>query len=131
MTKLLASVLLIAINIWLVWQPTAQQFPFVPPLTHTPGMGLSLIGTPDPPPFLYIPQLETLGGTQCSQCSKIESTLHQHLQRGKDLRLQMYDQTTVLLSLLPPQTMSAALQHRDDNERRIGEVFLWKELSTR
>ena len=40
----------------------------------------------------------------------------------------MYDHDGAVL--LPPQTMSAALQHRDDNERRIGEVFLGRSQYT-
>ena len=131
MIKILLSVLLITINIWLLWQPTAQLFPFVPPLTHTPGMGISLIGVPEPPAFTHIPYLETLSGTRCSKCAQIENDLHQNLQRGKNLRLQMYSQTTALLKILPSKTMAEALQNRDENEQRIGEVFIWQELNQR
>ena len=129
MNKIFLSLTLLAINIWLLWRPSDLRLPFVPPLTHTPGMGISLIGTPEEPAFVYIPHLQSLSASSCSQCPKLEAELQQHLTRGKELRLTMYSQTKLLLSLLPDQTALSALKNRDHNEKRIGEVLIWEQLS--
>ena len=127
--KILLAIVLLFLNIWLITQPKAQViFPFIPPLTHTPGMGLSLLGQPSMPPFLFLPMLQDVGGKRCSSCPTLEMEMQQQLEQGKKMRLQMQTQTIELLSLLPKGTVENALRNRDDNEQRIGEVLVWKQL---
>ena len=59
----------------------------------------------------------------------LEEQMSQNLERGKDLRLRMQHQTIELLNLLPKGILQEAILRRDDNEQRIGEVHVWKQLN--
>jgi len=129
MTKTLLSIGLLLLNAALFLR--AEQlmvFPYIPPLTHTPGMGLPLLGTPQPPPFLYLNQLQRLTGPPCLQCPELEEQVHINLEKGKQLRLSMQQQTIELLDMVPQNTMREALLQRDENEARIGEIKVWEQL---
>ena len=130
MSKFFLSIVLLLVNAMLFLKPSKTMlFPYVPPLTHTPGMGISLLGEPQPPPFLFLFQLEHLTQSRCTKCPMLEEQHEQNLARGKELRLRMQKETTTLLSLLPQQTLQRALLSRDDNEHRIGEVRVWERLN--
>jgi hypothetical protein len=128
-TKLGICFFLVSTHLVLIFKNKSNDiFPYIPPLTHTPGMGLSLIGEPTPPPFLFLPTIQQISGTKCNQCDELDILLQQDLKKGKSLRLQMQQHTIDLVNLLPPETVKKSLLNRDNNEHRIGEVSMWQML---
>lgn len=105
---------------------------YVPPLTHTPGLGLSMLGAHAEPPFTL---LDTLHTTMSSEQKRSIKTLFQNhkaiLDEGVRLRLQMQDQTLSLLGHLPEPAVHEAWRNRAHHEERIGEVRVWNNLVNR
>jgi len=128
MKTVLASILIIANIIVLLTPTTMTVFPYIPPLTHTPGMGVSLLGEPQMPPFLFLDSIQRVGQIQCQECPALERSMNQQLERGKEYRLEMQNAVIELIPLLPENTVYNALLNRDENEQRIGEVAVWKKL---
>ena len=127
--KMTLCLLLVVTNILLVTgNPTEEIFPFIPPLTHTPGMGLGLIGEPQPPPFVFLPRLQHTANKDCIECRELQEAMQKNLETGKKIRLTIQERTLQLLDLLPERTMKQALLHRSKNEHRIGEVSVWERL---
>ncbi len=105
---------------------------YVPPLTHTPGLGLSMIGSHSDPPLMLF---ESMHGHTSNQLSHAVSNLFQkhkaHLDTGVQLRLQMQQQTQMLLKHLPSEFAHKAWKERLQHEERIGELRVWSELLNR
>ena len=105
---------------------------YVPPLTHTPGLGPSMLGSHSEPPFAL---LDTLHTTMSSEQKRSMQTLFQNqktiLDEGVRLRLQMQDQTLSLLGHLPGSATHEAWRNRAHHEERIGEVRIWNDLVNR
>jgi len=105
---------------------------YVPPLTHTPGLGLSVLGEHAEPPFVLLDVLHSKMNPE--QKSSMDGLFQKHkaaLNEGVRLRLQMQSQTLELLEYLPKNTVHEAWQHRFHQEERIGEVHVWNELVNR
>ena len=118
--KILFSLILLLLNLSLLrWNP-ASIYPYVPPLTHTPKMGLSLIAHPTPAPSDLLPN--------CKECQKLRAVIAKREQKGHKLRWRMQEETLALLDLLPPSFAQESLQNRSLNEHSIGEVRLWATL---
>ena len=102
---------------------------YVPPLTHSPGMGLSIVGTHSEPPFMLLDLLQGKTRPEVNQSINDLFVQHKvHLDTGVRLRLQMQTQTLRLLELLPPNSAHSAWKNRSIHERSIGEVHIWDEL---
>ena len=105
---------------------------YVPPLTHSPGMGLSIVGTHSEPPFLLLDLLQSKTRPEVNQSINDLFVQHKvHLDTGVRLRLQMQTQTLRLLELLPANSAHSAWKNRSIHERSIGEVHIWDELLAR
>ena len=105
---------------------------YVPPLTHTPGLGLSMIGSHSGPPLMLF---ESMQRHMPNEMSLAVSNLFQkhkaHLDTGVRLRLQMQQQTQTLLQYLPSEFAHKAWKERMLHEERIGELRVWTELRNR
>lgn len=105
---------------------------YVPPLTHSPGMGLSIVGTHNEPPFMLLDLLHNNAQPEVNR--SIQDLFVQykyHLDTGVRLRLQMQTQTLQLLDLLPANSAHSAWKNRSIHEKSIGEVHIWDELLAR
>ena len=95
-------------------QPRVDMvYPYIPPLAHTPGMGVSMLGIHSPPKY-------------CNQCQELrikEATL---LTQTHQYRLDMQEQVIELLKVLPQDTPQRARRERNKNEEILGEVLVWK-----
>ena len=102
---------------------------YVPPLTHTPGLGLSMMGSHPEPPFMI---LEVIQQRTSDHKSITVGSLFQkhkaHLDDGVHLRLHMQRQTQLLLEQLPADFVHQAWKERLKHEERIGEVRVWTTL---
>ena len=105
---------------------------YVPPLTHTPGLGLSMIGSHSDPPFMIFESMQQHAPKQLSfAVSELFQEHKAHLDTGVRLRLQMQQQTQVLLKHLPSEFAHKAWKERLQHEERIGELRVWTEVSNR
>ena len=105
---------------------------YVPPLTHSPGMGLSIVGTHSEPPFMLLDLLHNNTRPEVNRSINDLFVQHKtHLDTGVRLRLQMQTQTLQLLDLLPTNSAHVAWKNRSIHERSIGEVHIWDELLAR
>ena len=105
---------------------------YVPPLTHSPGMGLSIVGTHSEPPFMLLDVLQSNARPEVNSSISDLFVKHKtHLDIGVRLRLQMQSQTLRLLELLPTDSAHVAWKNRSIHERSIGEVHIWDELLAR
>ena len=102
---------------------------YVPPLTHTPGLGLSMIGGHPEPPFMLLEAMQHYTSNHNSITVGSDFQEHKaHLEDGVRLRLQMQRQTELLLKQLPPDFVHQAWKERLNHEERIGELRVWTEL---
>ena len=105
---------------------------YVPPLTHTPGLGLSMIGSHSDPPLMLFESMQRQTPNQLSLAvSNLFQEHKEHLDTGVRLRLQMQQQTQVLLKHLPSEFAHKAWKERLQHEERIGELRVWAELINR
>ena len=105
---------------------------YVPPLTHSPGMGLSIVGTHSEPPFMLLDLLQNNARPEVNKSIRDLFIQHKtHMDTGVRLRLQMQTQTLRLLELLPTDSAHVAWKNRSIHERSIGEVHIWDELLAR
>ena len=103
---------------------------YVPPLTHTPGLGLSMIGSHSAPPFMLLESMQRTTPVDSSSASLFQEH-KSHLDEGVRLRLQMQAQTQALLKMLPSDFVHQAWKERWHHEGRIGELTVWTELRNR
>lgn len=105
---------------------------YVPPLTHTTGLGLSMLGKHAEPPFAL---LDVLHPKMTPEQKRSMDVLFQNhktaLDEGVRLRLQMQTQTLELLEYLPKNTVHEAWLQRFHHEERIGEVRIWNDFVNR
>lgn len=128
--KPLFSILLILLLLSLsLLQKTERIYPFVPPLTHTPQMSLASIGIPPPPIRVLLPELELISQSSCYRCATLQAQHQEEAENGQRLRLNMQAQVQALISELPPHFIEQARHHRSLNSQRIGEVWVWEQLS--
>ena len=105
---------------------------YVPPLTHTPGLGLSMIGSHSDPPFMLLESMHRHVGTDANITMTNRFKEHKsHLDEGVRLRLKMQTQTQSLLKRLPSGFVHQAWAERLNHEARIGELTIWTELRHR
>lgn len=105
---------------------------YVPPLTHTSGLGLSLLGEHSEPPFVLLDILHKHASKSDQQ--RIEELFQQHrslLDTGVHLRLQMQEQTLSLVQSLPNSTIQNSWKSRYKQEQSIGELLIWQDLHER
>ena len=131
--RLFSSALLLlvltAIHVMYDHLQSSTTHTYVPPLTHTPGLGLSLIGTHSEPPFTLLDILHN--NVEPNLRVSIDRLFKQHkshLDTGVRLRIQMQKQTLHLIGLLPPNIVHEAWKNRSTHERSIGEIRVWDEL---
>ena len=128
--KPLLSFFLIILLLSLSLQKNAQtSHPFIPPLTHTPQMSLSSLGMPRPPVHIILPEIEAISGKSCKRCPMLQAHIRAESENGKKLRLQMQEQIQAILVQLPPDFTEQSFKNRNQNSQRIGEVWVWKQLS--
>lgn len=102
---------------------------YVPPLTHTQGLGLSMLGSHSEPPFVLFESMHLQIPKQMRNTVPPLFRKHQaHLDEGVRLRLQMQAQTQRLLTQLPSDFAHQAWKERLTHEERIGELRVWEEL---
>ena len=111
-------------------QPTENTtvFPYIPPLTHTPGLGVSMIGAHGSPPHMAIKLFDNITPFQQRQLNTHYQLQEQLLTKGYFQRMQMQNQLHQLLQQLPPNTVEQSIAHRFHNEQRIGELNVWETL---
>ena len=132
LSSIILSALLLILHVNQAHKSLRTVHTYVPPLTHTPGIGLSMIGSHSDPPFTL---LESMQQHMPTNLNRTMSGLFQehkvHLDEGVRLRLQMQAQTEALLKLLPPSFVHQAWEERSQHEARIGELTIWTELHNR
>ena len=102
------------------------KFPTIPALTHTPGMGLSLIGKhADPPHLLLDSLLHKSTKQQQQQVRELRQTQYTLIQESYQHKLSMQSSFFDLTSRLPKDTIQMALLSRWKEEQRIGEMKIW------
>jgi hypothetical protein len=102
---------------------------YVPPLTHTPGLGLSMMGSQSEPPFMLLEAIQQRTSNQTrSQMGSLFQEHKKYLDDGVRLRLQMQQQTHKLIEQLPTGFVHQAWKERLDHEDRIGELHVWRKL---
>ncbi len=102
---------------------------YVPPLIHTPELGLSTIGHHDRPPFTLLDVLHShLSPPERQRLSTWHQEQQAYLTKGVQQRLQMQVQTRQLIEQLPQNTVHLAWQERFLHQQRIGEVKVWSRL---
>lgn len=121
--------LLLLLSLSQLTNSTEYQYPFIPPLTHTPQMSLSTIGSPSPPAHALLADIETISQNPCARCQALRHHIQQEAEKGNALRLQLQEQLSTLLRSLPPDFPKQALQNRANNSENIGEIKLWEQLS--
>ncbi len=100
--------------------------PTIPPLTHTPGMGVSLIGySPAPPQHLLDSIIANATVQEQQQVSELRNTHKVLVQKGYDLRLDMQSLFKELLTELPKDLTQTLLLSRWEEEQRVGEMATW------
>lgn len=108
---------------------TTDLHPYIPPLTHTPGLGVSMIGSHSPPPHMAIQMLNIPISMEIrTQLDTFYQQQHLLMEQGFAHRMTMQRQVRELLTLLPPGTASISLENRFHNEQRIGELKIWQDL---
>lgn len=113
-------------------QAASVAHTYVPPLTHTPGLGLSLLGEHAEPPFALLDVLHPKMTPEQKRSMDVLFQKHKTtLDEGVRLRLQMQSQTLELIEYLPKDTVHKAWQQRFHHEERIGEVRIWNDLVNR
>lgn len=102
---------------------------YVPPLTHTPELGLSTIGHHENPPFTLLDILHPhLSPPERQRLSELHQEQQVYLTKGVQQRLQMQAQTMQLIDQLPQNTVHLAWQERFHNQQSIGEIKVWSRL---
>lgn len=125
---------LVLLTLHVLYKPSqiSTVHTYVPPLTHTPGLGLSIIGIHSEPPFSLFDTLHNETNPQLQM--SIDRQLQQHktkLDTGVRLRMTMQRQTLQLLESLPDGIVHEAWKNRSTHEKSIGEVSTWDELLVR
>ena len=100
--------------------------PYIPPLTHTPGMGLSPIAKPSPPLWLLLQHRPKT--IHCKECDELFQTRSQSLLQAKNHRLQFQETLALFLDELPSNTLQHARNERLIHEETIGEMSIWNQL---
>ena len=128
--KILLIVCCLGIHAMLSIHSTSQiVFPYIPPLSHTPGLGVSMLGEHSPPPHMTI-QMAQIRLTPAQQQAMDDLYAKQttQLARGFTERMEMQRLVQALLEQLPPETMKDSLDNRFHHEQRIGELQVWQNL---
>ena len=134
--RILPSLILFALLLMLHVNQGSQSVQtvhtYVPPLTHTPGLGLSIIGSHSDPPFVLLESMQRhMSKDDNSTMTRLFQEHKSHLDEGVRLRLKMQRQTQSLLQLLPSSFVHQAWEERLQHEARIGELKVWTELHNR
>lgn|GEM_PF-5278807 len=102
---------------------------YVPPLTHAPGLGLSMIGTHGTPPFTILESLHTqLSQTEHRNLDNLRRQHHLLIDKGVAHRIRMQELTVQLTNNLPEDVVHQAWLNRLQNEIRLGELNVWERL---
>lgn len=126
--KIITSILLISIIVFLQSQDSKIKLPFIPPLVHYPQMSLPSLGNPPMPLHSLLPKVQMASRTPPQKAEVIQKGIHNEILHGKELRLQMQSHTQELLFLLPSSFSEQAKQAKERNSSRIGEVWIWEQL---
>lgn len=111
------------------YDTATRVHPYIPPLTHTPGLGVSMIGNHSPPPHLAIQMMQIPISTgHRTQMDLLYQQQENLIEDGFKNRITMQQQVQELLTLLPDDTASISLENRFHNEQRIGELNIWQDL---
>ena len=132
LSSIILSALLLILHVNQAHKSLRTVHTYVPPLTHTPGIGLSMIGSHSDPPFTLLESMQQPMPTNPNRTMADRFQEHRvHLDEGVRLRLQMQAQTQSLLKLLPAGFVHQAWEERWNHEARIGELTVWTELRNR
>jgi len=102
---------------------------YVPPLTHTPELGLSTIGHHEHPPFTLLDVLHPhLPPPERQRLSELHQEQQTYLTKGVQQRLQMQAQTRQLIEQLPHNIVHLAWLERFQHQQSIGEIKVWSRL---
>ena len=107
---------------------SSPVFPYIPPLTHTPGLGVSMIGAHGSPPHMAIQVVKIITPMQQRQLDTYYQQQEQLFAQGYTQRMQMQTQLQHLLTHLPRNTLEQSITNRFHNEQRIGELRVWQTL---
>ena len=127
LVKMILLFAVLAIHITITTMHTNRfVYPTIPPLTHTPGMGVSLIGSHAEPPHFLLDSLVQKADEQQQQ------NIRQLRQKQKTLIIEGYEHKLGMQSLflelanqLPQDTIQMALLSRWKQQHRIGELNIW------
>ncbi len=103
----------------------AVRSPYVPPLTHTPGLGPSMIGTHSEPPFALLEALP-LSGQERSRVDKLFTQHRNLLNQSVAHRLAMQSGVLQILNELPSTTVQQSIEERALHTQTIGELNVWQ-----
>jgi hypothetical protein len=112
-------------------QPVTNQIvhTYVPPLTHAPGLGMSMLGMHETPPFTILDSLHShLSQAQRKDVNHLHQDHRRLLTAGVAHRIRMQNLTVQLTEQVSEGLIHQAWLNRLNNEKRIGEIRVWNRL---
>ena len=100
-------------------------YPTIPPLTHTPGMGVSLLGRHAEPPHFLLDSLIQKADEQQQKIRQLRQEQKALIIQGYEQKLGMQSLFLELTNQLPQDTIQMALLSRWKQQHRIGELHTW------
>ena len=122
---LLIVVLAVHFNISLI-ATNRFVYPTIPALTHTPGMGVSLLGSQaEPPHLLLVSLIQKANEQQRQNIDQLRLDKSALVKQGYEHKLSMQSMFVELADQLPQDTIKMALLSRWKQQHRVGELNTW------